>query len=727
LSWGSGLAVGLSAAAVAWACGYSYKQLLMDREGALKSPITVSFQLAARRFVEVTGPALPVVPRDAAGDDGADLPGREEAEGQGLSDAQRQQVLAMRQAPDASKAEALGAGLPEEVRRYTAAAVGFQTTEAGACAAVHEADDSAWDDDGEPWAPDDADLGSLVARFESVLTLPPAQRRQRGAWAAFALGRLMAGHCRWDEAATWFQRTRQVVGEGAADPLHLGVASLGEEARVRWHQKRLEDAFALYAQQAARGSQSGTNSLRHVADHVLSRPALWPRRGQAPTMHKVLTTYALFESDQALSAAQAPAVLPASAPASGPEVAAPLSTGAAVLRWLDTTAAWPAEAQSQPDALAALALTLGRWDQARRLAAMRDTSLAHWVQAKLALRDGRLAQAAEHYRLAVGQLQAVDLQPRWGQDFPDAYMPAPNPWVLLKVEQGILSLSRGDFVQALHQLYTSGGYWLELAYVADRVLTLGELQAYVDAHVPAQAAFKAASASAASAASDVASAPATDPAMPESLPAPHGAAELRTLLARRLMRAHRYDDALRYFHADGDERFGDPQARLHAQAYIRAIRQAPKAWSRQGRAQAWWTAATLMREHGMEMVGFELAPDGAVFGGGLWADSPPAEPAALSTRAERQRVAQSGDSRLPRYHYRLIAAELAERAAANLPFSSTDYASTLCVAASWRLSVGDQKGAWRTYQTYVKNGPALPWASHFGRDCPQPELAATGG
>ena len=70
---------------------------------------------------------------------------------------------------------------------------------------------------------------------------------------------------------------------------------------------------------------------------------------------------------------------------------------------------------------------------------------------------------------------------------------------LLKGEQGVLSLSRGQYVEALDQLYRAAvaddgapppeegwplsPYWNDAAYVAERVLTTEELKALSLIHI----------------------------------------------------------------------------------------------------------------------------------------------------------------------------------------------------------------------------------------------------
>jgi len=63
------------------------------------------------------------------------------------------------------------------------------------------------------------------------------------------------------DAQVAFHRTRDRVQAGEPDPLSLGVASLGEEARVLHRTGDIEQAFRLYAQQAAAGDRGAVVSL----------------------------------------------------------------------------------------------------------------------------------------------------------------------------------------------------------------------------------------------------------------------------------------------------------------------------------------------------------------------------------------------------------------------------------------------------------------------------------
>lgn len=755
-----------AAGGVAWACGPEFKQLLLDRAGALTSLIVSDFAADAQQMVKPKDKALPLEPNGESVE-ALGIRSRETAEGLGLSTAQAKQIAAMRQAGNGDAAYKLGQGLPDGVRLYTAGAVDFYLMGNGPCHPPSESDSELVQENEslaaeqeaavaaasgasaassaassaaaepaasapEPAATEvidesaDPSFKRMEQRFEAVLKLPASARQSRAAWAAFSLGRAHVEQCHTADALRYFQATRQLIREGADDPLYLGVASLGEEARVQWHAQQAGPAVALYAEQAGRGSRSGVNSLRRVAAQLLTRPDLLQPWLNDPLVQRVVVRYALSQADLASFEAReqrkpAAASIDKKKPAAN-SPPAPLSTGAAVVHLLDALTATTGSAAiqvSEPDALAAVAYAVGRDEQALKLAGMRTTVLSEWVLAKLALRSGSNKAAADHYAAAVKLLQNANAD--------KAALPAGSSFVteegpdgtldqVLRGEQGFMSLSRGDFVQALAQLYSVGKvYWLDLAYVAERVVTTNELKAFVDANVPQPPLPKV---------HRVGDQDYADPEPGAAWPASNAAAQLRALLARRLMRDGRFDDAYDYFPAPGDKRFGDPDARQHAREFVGTTQSARKAWTKLGKAQELFNAATLMREHGMDLIGYELGPDSTAVNGWTEVGTPEPAPDRYATLAERERFKASAAKPDLRYHYRVRAAELAAQAAQALPPRSQAYAASLCHATGWLLSVHDVDGARALYQQYVKNGPAVEWATHFGHDCPEPDFEA---
>ena len=465
--WLAGLAAGMTA----WACGPEFKQMLLDRGAALKSAIVSDFDSEAAALVKPTGKPLPSN-GGAVADAESNRKQRESAEAAGLSAADAARLRAMRAAPDGDQAFALGAGLPEGLRLYTAAAVDFALSP-GACSRElpgripEPPDDTAEVEAPAPAAsaaaseaatasaplaavpaplpasaasapgqaasaahaaaaPPDAVFERMARRMRAVLALPDKDKRARAAWAAYSLGRAHLEHCRRAAALPWFQATRQLVREGAADPLFLAEASLGEEARAHWTDGQVGPAVALYAEQAARGSLSGRNSLSELASFLLGHPDKLQPWLHDPLVQKLVVRYALSLADSAGLEARSAAARTAAPPGST------LSTGAGVGRLLDLLSApEPAAARQAPqgergnsgaarrsieirrdavhveqaDALAALAYALGRDAQARQLALRSRSALSEWVQAKLALRAGQLQTAAAHYAAAIRMVQ----------------------------------------------------------------------------------------------------------------------------------------------------------------------------------------------------------------------------------------------------------------------------------------------------------------------------------
>jgi cellulose synthase operon protein C len=221
---------------------------------------------------------------------------------------------------------------------------------------------------------------------------------------------------------------------------------------------------------------------------------------------------------------------------------------------------------------------------------------------------------------------------------------------------------------------------------------------------------------------------------------------LRSVLARRLMRAGRHGDAIRYF--------DDEHVRSVAEEYLTALGRANSWWrSRVVRAEAWYSAATIARYDGMEILGFEMSPDYAVLGGGFSLDreedveaettdpkdEQPAEPntrqgAALvqdpalppllePTATELQRVKASAPNPNTRFQYRVTAVDHAAKAADLLPASSQAFAAVLCKATGWILNREPDR-AEAIYARYVREGAYMRWARSFGRSCPQPDFAS---
>ncbi len=302
--------------------------------------------------------------------------------------------------------------------------------------------------------------------------------------------------------------------------------------------------------------------------------------------------------------------------------------------------------------LAALAYLQGSYDLAGRFVANATGPLAAWIRAKLSLQGFDLKATGHAFDAAVRELAA----------HPDAM--TVQAGARLRAEAGILVLARGDIQQAMAILYPFAcTYWGDVAYLAERVLTTGELRRFVASSVP-----------------PVPLLPGPDAFQssnywePDRFDAPR---TLRELLARRLMRDGRWADAAAAFTVAAERReamaLADAQAGSH------------QAFWRTDRARAAWDAALIERQHGLELFGTETEPDQDALRGQFdYAYGPQHPPTGwLVTANKRWRYARSAAVPDHRFHYRFLAADDAERAAGELPPRSQAFAAVLCRAAGW--------------------------------------------
>ncbi|WP_267222789.1 hypothetical protein [Dyella silvae] len=748
-SWIVAAVVAGLAGAVAWACGPMFpNQLLDQRAGTLKATPQNSFAFEAMHLLAATDKLTSNEPQMYEPEKDKDA----QAKSLGLTAAQFDRVEALRQADDGDAAFEQGQDLPADLRAYTAGAVDFAKDQ----------------------------LDRATTRFEQVLALPADQARLRSVWAAFMVGRIHAHRANESAAdANAFQRERAAAAKAfqlartravddGSDTQGLAVASFGEEARLYLynHGKQctwgdlygasndgdgdnesksdaacangiasadLKRAITLYAAQAGHASNSGVQSLVAIADNAMRSQQRVAELIDSPVPQRLLVTYALARLGGASDEASTDAA------ANKPDPRLQALVHAIEQRGLDKV--------EGADRLAALAYQVGNYELAAKLVDKSTGPLAEWVRAKLALQKGDMAAASAAYAAAAKAFPKVDnTQP--------AIEPANVH--LLTGERGVLALARGEYVEALGHLFeaavsvggdgniydedmeTAGmGYGNDAAYVAERVLTVDELKAFVDAHAPAT------------------------PVPPKTKDEngyyrtlhPFGD-NLRWLLARRLMRAGRYDEALAYFPVDGDPRFGtfDEAGKLQvsdlrskARDYAKALHDGEHAWTDIGKAQARYTAAAIARANGMEILGYEQGPDyndnGGSFQGGS-GQEPESLKQAFVTDGERQRYAESVSRPDYRFHYRYIAADEAARAADLLPPRSQAYAAVMCQATGWMLEgppdyndhyqgYGEPapaepservRRATAYYQRYVKQGPYVEWARNFGRNCEEPDF-----
>lgn len=339
-----------------------------------------------------------------------------------------------------------------------------------------------------------------------------------------------------------------------------------------------------------------------------------------------------------------------------------------------------------------------------------SSGIAHWLRAKLQRRAGKLEDAAKSMLLAWEALHEAAKYVNWqaalretkpGElEFRDSeqwlYGQAGFPGQVAG-DLACLELARGEFMQAF-DTFRKGYLAGDAAYLAESVLTIEELKAYVDREAPPP-----------------------DP----NRRIFNGAAEdskadpklsLRWLLGRRLVRADRYAEAVPYFL--------DPYDKV-LRTYAKALEDGanPKL-EKAVRARAWFAAAWIARHDGMEIMGTEFAPDAFVDQGefeayplaqerrdgkykdvvysrrpdGELKETTVVKPVTLKpTKEELERLNKFRLVPDVRFHYRIIAAALAMRAAALLPDNSPELADVINSAGLW-VKDRDNNTADRYYQ-----------------------------
>jgi len=532
------------------------------------------------------------------------------------------------------------------------------------------------------------EIAEARSAWTALLKRPPAERPFKSTWAAFMLGKS------WEDedgrrAAAYYQSVRSLAQAGFADSLGLAASSLGWEARLHLRGERFAPAIDLYLEQAASGDPTAITSLRWVASGALERGALralatHPRAQRVITAYVIAGGWAKAPRDVDSSVREATLHLLEKAASKASILPAPKPSWhnfkRPVLLWLEAVEAASVNDVDSAEVLALAAYQAGEMETAQRwLNRARSTPVAQWLQAKLYLRAGKVDAAASLLAQVckLFPLEPSDTNHLAKLRLADSLYLENGGYETVSVAQqvrgelGVFNLARRQYNEALDTLLRSG-YWMDAAYVAERVLTLDELKAFVDRHWPAE--------------------PQPPDAVPTNRadPAPttyqfHQLAigeKLRYLLARRLTRANRTGEARSYYPVE---------ARPMFETLVSALNEAQQSdRPAETRAKAYFDAARLMRRSGLELAGTEVEPDWAIHDGQFEEGVSVTSRATLQSSAavppsadELDRAGQHVPQPELRWHYRYKAAALAWEAAKLMPNNSEDTARVLCIGGSW--------------------------------------------
>ncbi|BCX49387.1 TPR repeat-containing protein [Haloferula helveola] len=549
--------------------------------------------------------------------------------------------------------------------------------------------------------------------WEELCARPANERKLRGVWAAWMLASTATDRA---EAVRWHREVIAMRDAGAEDVLGLVGGSYGWLSTLDEEIDPVERIRLTYAAVKAGNTRCLTDLRRRSAGLAESQDdAVLAAAARDPEVRRLVNIeiYARFD---------------------GPRYAAvkeaenhPFS------RWIEALGANAAGADPDASRIAWALYSRGRFEEAGEWLerAVEGDARAAWLRGKLALREGRFEDAEKEFAVSVdGSRMEKDA---WHPDNPSNvnllwYDSGDELRSLsqgrLLADLGSVALSRGEYTRALDSLL-EGGFWEDAAYVAEWVLSSDELREHLEEIAPEWSpqmtnywAGKPVDVGWGTYRYDGP----IDPARyNESLrrwdDGPYTPLDsLRYLLGRRLAREWRFDDAREWM----------PASQLPLFDHYVALHRARLSGRYRGetRAVIGWRQACIHRDRGMALFGTESAPDGGVHGGSFeaedfaatrlsWAGDAGVAPGELFAEEEapvlpvsveeirRVRSHQLPVGRRHRFHYRFTAAEIAAKAAAELPRNHPQLAAIYNSAGLW-ISNLDAKTADPYYQLLVR-------------------------
>ena len=526
-----------------------------------------------------------------------------------------------------------------------------------------------------------SDFTKARSRWLKVLELPESQRRYRSIWAEFMLGKLDVD-THPDHALIRFRHVRSLVDQGFVDSLGLAASSLGWAARSHLRQSQYREAIDLYLEQLNTGDvPSADVSIRWTLDRAFRKgPRSFADLAQTPKIRRVVTAY-LTSRHRSPWDLHVPEEIEL------------------VNAWVSAVEGATSEKDPLFELLALAVYQRGLYDLSERLLgqAPRDGILSAWLRSKLLFRKGHIQAAMDMLTQVVEHFpNPQDMDATLHDSGATRSLIGDQPGLIYRSalsngsdqpqgELGLHLLHRGDFIKAMDTLLRAG-YWMDGAYVAERVLSLDELKEYVDR---------------------------TWPALTSNASSLNGVRfstqeetthyRIRYLLARRLARENQDREATAYYPSKWREQHQLLAMNLRAG---RSSAQPPAL-----RAKALWDAARTTRYFGLELIATELGPDWAIHDGNFEEgvtlkarQSRDGNTKLTPTKEELRRAAETRLEPFQRYHYRLRAADIAWNALQWMPDNELDTARAFCEAGDWIKNI-NPKAADRFYKALVRRCP----------------------
>ena len=453
----------------------------------------------------------------------------------------------------------------------------------------------------------ETDSHEAIPLCERILALPPDQRRNLTAVAHYRLGRLLMIVTDWEQLTTeraqsrmsaihgHLKATQQAVKDGAPDICLISRQCDGwiaysqsmnapAETLERLGLADFGQALRTYLAMNPREGASGRTSARQMIAK-LARDGAFASCAKDPDLRKLMTIFIC---------------------AGGGEVSTQTrldqSTAESYARgWVKALEAAGVKAEDDALRIANLQYSAGEWDKcAETLKALpMDDPMAALLRSRISLRNQDIHGAIATLQPAIhhGGLRPLSeyMSSASSRDYVesyDYYLQADSDdkesWTArVRGELGVLLLKNQEYVEAMGAFYYSLNE-RDAAYVGECLLTVDELKEAVDRswHRPLMR-----------------------PGYRfenngRFVPVEY---EVRHLLARRLFRAGRWEEALPYF---------PDEVRATARRYVELRRQADR-WhfNRIERADAYWRAALIMAKQGDSLIhsdfGHYWSPNGS--------------------------------------------------------------------------------------------------------------------
>ncbi len=317
--------------------------------------------------------------------------------------------------------------------------------------------------------------------WEQLLKLPEENRRNRSTWASYMLGKTMM-YDSPTEAAGWFQMTRHLEADGFADSLGLAASSLVYEAGIEARRGNYARAMELFVDAYIAGDTSVIINLkRTIYDLFGESPEIISQVAEDPILRQIVNLFVSSHCGE-----------------TNRSYSRTISFDDLEL-WIDSLEAAGVTEIENAEHVAWAAYRAGRMVEAVEwLERGTDTNLAVWLRAKLAVRAGDIESAVEYLERAANIFPDDEI---WATssvraNFEDrtyseiieydpgmmSHLVVPNSQIAC--ELGTLYLGHTRYEEAMN-LFLSAGKTSDAAYIGERLLSPEEFKAYVDRYWPA--------------------------------------------------------------------------------------------------------------------------------------------------------------------------------------------------------------------------------------------------